>query len=325
MKDVTVEKTRQSDEPEQHKGFYFLEDSSDGSSESGVSTTDDIQNQHEMIMNGQAFSSNIGHSEEGIHVNVKSIPGIHKEEVSEENKDNKESYSLDLSENPLDPESHEVKEVSEFKPNTSDVFHDPAETIERDFESKEIEDHELSAEDDDTTDVYKKDERLKKREDSVKNAVPKSSENKKEEETEDSLDIVEDKKIGSILQGEELNITLPSTNDLGYHITNVDDTNVLSLGSLQEPIANWTERVQNGLTDLVIFWKHPEDENFKGSLILKYPSDSMSEKLEIKDLVLDILDLANRPQDSDIDETNAEDNPKEDNPQRTSETGAQTT
>lgn len=330
LKDVRVEKTKQDEEPEQHKSFYFLEDSSDESSESGESDTDDNSNQDGIVINGRAFSSNPDHSKKGIHVNVKSKPCKDKENVSEKDKNNKD-HLMDPSENPLDQDSHKVKEVDESGPNISiGLLYDPTEpeTSEKDYETKKVEDQEPHTAVD-TADGYKNlKKRLKKREDSIKDAVPETNATQKEVKTEDDLDKVEDEKSGSVSQGEELNLTGPSTsfkNDATYQITNVGDTNVLRLGSLPEPIANWTEVLYNGWTDLLIFWKHPVDEDFRGSVFFKYPSDSMSNKLEIKDLVLEILQLADIPEESDSDEAMDEVHPEVDIPQETSVKETQTT
>lgn len=319
LEPTRVEKTKPEKEPEQHKGFYFLEDGSDESSESGESKKDDISNQDEIVINGRAFSSNPGHSEEGISVNVTAKSIKHKEEISEKENFNKDDL-LDPSESPLDKDSHEIKEVGESNPNISVDSHDTteSETSEEDYEPKEIEDIEPFA-GEDTADEYEglKD-RLKKREDSAKDAMPKTNETKRGDKTEDDLDKVEDDKSGSISHGKEINITGPATsltNDTTYEITQVDDTNVLRFGSLPEPIANWTETLYNGWTDLLIFWKHPVDVDFKGSVYFKYPSESMSDKLEIKDLVLEILQLADKPVEPDSDETKPEDYPGVDNPQ----------
>lgn len=319
LEHTRVEKTKPEKEPEQHKGFYFLEDESDESSESGESEKDDISNQDEIVINGRAFSSNSGHSEEGISVNVTAKSIKHKEEISEKEKVDKDDL-LDPSESPLDKDSHEIKEVGESNPNISVHAQDTTEpvTSEEDYEPKEIEDVEPFA-GEDTADGYKglKD-RLKKREDSVKDAMPKTNETERGDKTEDDLDKVEDDKSGNISHVKEINITGPATsltNDSTYKITQVDDTNVLRFGSLPEPIANWTETLYNGWTDLLIFWKHPVDVDFKGSVYFKYPSESMSDKLEIKDLVLEILQLADRPAEPDSDETKPEDYPGVDNPQ----------
>lgn len=323
-----VEKTKPEKEPEQHKGFYFLEDGSDESSESGEAEKDDISNQDGIVINGRAFSSNPSHSEEGISVNVTAESIKDKEEISEKEKVNKD-HLLDPSESPLPKDSHEIKEVGESNPNISVDSHDVTEpeTSEEDYEPKEIEDVEPFA-GEDTADGYKglKD-RLKKREDSVKDAMSKTNETEKGDKTEDDLDKVEDDKSRNISHGKQINITGPATsltNDTPYEITQVNDTNVLRFGSLSEPIANWTETLYNGWTDLLIFWKHPVDVDLKGSVYFKYPSDSMSDNLEIKDLVLEILQLADRPAEPDSDETKPEDYPGVDNPQQTSEKGTQT-
>lgn len=319
LEHTRVEKTKPEKEPEQHKEFYFLEDGSDESSESGESDKYDISNQDKIVINGRAFSSNPGYSEEGISVNVTAKSIINKEEISEKEKDNKD-YLLDPSESPLDKDTHEIKEVGESSPNISVDSHDATEpeTSEEDYEPKEIEDVEPFA-GEDTADGYKglKD-RLKKREDSVKDAMPKTNETERGDKTEDDLDKVEYDRSGIISHGKEINITGPATsltNDTNYEITQVDDTNVLRFGSLPEPIANWTETLYNGWTDLLIFWKHPVDKDFKGSVYFKYPSESMSDKLEIKDLVLEILQLADKPVEPDSDETKPEDYPGVDNPQ----------
>lgn len=319
LEHTRVEKTKPEKEPEQHKGFYFLEDGSDESSESSESEEDDISNQDEIVIIRREFSSNPGHSEEGISVNVTAKPIKDKEEISEKVKVNK-NHPLDPSESPLDKDSHEIKEVGESNPNISVDSHDATEqeTSDEDYEPKEVEDVEPFA-GEDTVDGYKglKD-RLKKREDSVKDAMPKTNETQKGDKTEDDLDKVEDDKSGNISHSKAIKITGPATsltNDSTYEITQVDDTNVLRFGSLPEPIANWTEALYNGWTDLLIFWKHPVDEDFKGSVYFKYPSDSMSDKLEIKDLVLEILHLADKPVEPDSDETKPKDYLGVDNPQ----------
>lgn len=326
LEHTRVEKTKPEKEPEQHKGFYFLEDESDESHESGESEKDDISYQDEIVIVGREFSSNPGHSEEGISVNV-TEKSIHKEEISEKEKVNKD-HLLDPSESPLAEDSHEIKEEVESNPNISVDSHDATEpeTSEEDYEPKEIEDVEPFA-GEDIADGYKglKD-RLKKREDSVKDAMPKTNETERGDKTEDDVDKVEDDKIRNISHGTKINITGPGTsltNDTTYEITQVNDTNVLRFGSLPEPIANWTETLYNGWTDLLIFWKHPVDVDFKGSIYFKYPSDSMSDKLEIKDLVLEILQLADRPAEQDSDETKPEDYPGVDNPKQTGEKGTQ--
>lgn len=328
LEDTRVEKTKPEKEPEQHKGFYFIEDGSDESSESGETERDDISNQEEIVINGKAFSSNPGHSEEGIAVNVTAKSFKHKEENSEKEKFNKD-HLLDPSESPLAKDSHEIKEVGESNPNISVDSHGATEpeTIEEDYEPKVIEDVEPFA-GEDTADGYKglKD-RLKKREDSVKDTMTQTNETERGNKTEDDLDKVEDDKSRNISHGEKINITGPATsftNDTTFEITQVDDTNVLRFGSLPEPIANWTETLYNGWTDLLIFWKHPVDVDFKGSVYFKYPSDSMSDKLEIKDLVLEILQLADRPVEKDSDETKPKEYPGVDNPQQTGEKGTQT-
>lgn len=324
VKDMRIEKTKQ--EPEHHKGFYFLEDSSGESSESGKPKDNESSNQDEIIINGRTFSSNTGHSEEGIYVNAKSKFSNHKEEISEKFDDSKDL--LNLSEKPLDQQS-EIKKVDESDPIISVDFHGPTEPelIKGDYATKEIEDHEPHA-GEDLADGYKDlKERLKKREDIVKDAIPKSNETQKEENPEDGLDKVEDEKSRSISDDEELNIAGPSTslsNNVTYQITNIRGTNVLTFGLSSEPIANWTEHIDNGWTDLLIYWKHPVDEDFQGSVFFKYPSNSMSDQLEIKDLVLEILQIANRPEESASDETMAEDYPEVDNPQETSVKGTQT-
>lgn len=321
LKDVRVEKTKQEEEPEQHKSFYFLKDSSDESSESGESDTDDNSNQYDIIINERAFSSHPDHSKKGIHLNVKSHPSKDNESVSEKDKNNKD-HLMDPSENPLDQDSHEVKEVDESGPHISIRLYGPTEpeTSDKDYETKQVKDQEPHTVED-TADGYKNlKKRLKKREDSIKDAVPETNATQKEDKTEDDLDKVEDEKSGSVPQGEKLNVTGPSTSFKGvtYQITNVGDTNVLRFGSLPEPIANWTEALYNGWTDLLIFWKHPVDEDFRGSVYFKYPSDSMSDKLEIKDLVLEILQLAGGPEESDSGEAMDEVHPEVDIPQETS-------